>query len=267
MTAFNMCTFFNNCCCGLNNMFTPFNSFSFNNVFSFPSVFNQFNGFTPSFFNFAQQTPLFQMPAMNFTQPSFNWNNFNTGSLWNQTPMNFNNNFSFGDTFSRTTTSSVTRLTGPLQSQLAQKALSYVGKVNSDAEGNRLFSKGQNRPWCSDFVSTTVHNVYGSKLPSDFPSSLCSVASIRSWGEKNNRFLKLPSSNKSEFIAKNVKVGDIMIITRPAGKHNHTAIVTKVNSDGSFETVGGNESNSVKKKTRTYKTENLAGFVSMDGIA
>lgn len=58
-----------------------------------------------------------------------------------------------------------------------------------------------------------------------------------------------------------------MIITRPAGKHNHTAIVTKVNSDGSFETVGGNESNSVKKKTRTYKTENLAGFVSMDGIA
>ena len=64
-----------------------------------------------------------------------------------------------------------------------------------------------------------------------------------------------------------LKAGDIMIITRPAGKHGHTAIVTKVNSDGSFETVGGNESNSVKQRTRTYKTEHLAGFISMDNIA
>ena len=259
MTTFNMCTFFNNCSCGLNNMFMPFNGFSFNNFFSFPS-FNMFNGFTPSFFSFAQQTPLFQMPTMNFTQTNFNWNNLNTTSLWNN-----NYNFSVGDTFSRTT--SITRSSGPLQTQLAQKALSYVGKVNNDSEGNRLFSKGQNRPWCSDFVSTVVHNVYGSKLPSSFPPSLCSVASLRNWGESNNRFLKLPSSNKADFIANNVKPGDLMIITRPAGKHGHTAIVTKVNPDGSFETVGGNESNSVKKRTRTYTTEYLAGFVSMDGIA
>lgn len=257
MTFFNMCTFFNNCSCGFNNMFMPFSSFSFNNFFSFPT----FNQFTPGFFNFAQQTPLFQMPQM-----TFNWNNINTTNLWNQTPMTFNSNFSIGDTFNKSS-STVTRLTGPLQSQLAQKAASYVGKVNSDSEGNRLFSKGQNRPWCSDFVSTVIHDVYGSKLPSSFPPSLCSVASLRSWGETNNRFLKLPASNKAEFIAKNVKVGDIMIITRPAGKHGHTAIVTKVNSDGSFETVGGNERNSVKQRTRTYKTENLAGFISMDNVA
>lgn len=256
MTAFNMCTFFNNCSCGLNNMFMPFNSFSFNfnNFFSFQPTFN-------SFFSWGAQPSLFQMPQM-----TFDWNNVNTVSLWNQTPMTFNSNLSIGDTFKRSS-SPVTRLTGPLQSQLAQKASSYVGKVNSDSEGNRLFSRNQNRPWCSDFVSTVVHDVYGSKLPSSFPPSLCSVASLRSWGESNNRFLKLPASNKADFIAQNVKAGDIMIITRPAGKHGHTAIVTKVNSDGSFETVGGNESNSVKQRTRTYKTEHLAGFISMDNIA
>lgn len=273
MTAFNMCTFFNNCCCGINNMFMPFNSFSFNNFFSSPPTFNQFNGFTPSFFNFAQQTPLFQMPTMNFTQTSFNWSNVNTGSLWNQASLSFNNNFSFGDTFSSSaSTSSVTRLTGPLQSQVAQKALSYVGNVNSDQKGNELFSNGRTNEWCADFASSIIYDIYGSKIPSSFPNAkkhAVSSKSLMQWGKNNNCFLQKPSSGIDKWIAANVKVGDIMILDR-GGAKGHTAIVTKVNSDGTFDIVEGNVGGKKHNGGRVWTQKgikapsNLLGFVSLD---
>lgn len=275
MTAFNMCTFFNNCSYGLNNMFMPFSSFSFNNFFTF-SLFNQFNCFTPNFFSFEQQTPLFQRQAMNFNQPSSNWGITNsTTSLWNQTPMSFNNNLSCIDNFSRITTPK--RTTGSLQSQLVENALSYVGKVNSDKEGNRLFSNGRTNEWCADFASTIVYKTYGSKIPSDFPNAKDSgVASkaLMTWAKKpqNNCFLQKPSSNVQSWIAKNVKAGDIMILDR-GGAKGHTAIVTKVYDDGTMDIVEGNVDGAkynggrVAKRTRKEAPNNLLGFVSLDNYS
>lgn len=296
MTAINMCTIFNNCSCGINNMFMSFNSFSFNNFFSAP-IFNPFSTFTPNFFSFIPQTPIFQMPAMNFSPPGSTWDNLNTTNVWAQTPINFspptfnrNNmsttniwsqmpmNYSYnstiGDSYFRTTTAPVTRKTGSLQSQLADKALSYVGKVNSDAEGNRLFSNGRKNEWCADFASTLVYSTFGNNIPSDFPDAKkhgIASKSLMEWAKKpqNNCFLQKPSSNVKGWIAQNVKAGDIMILDR-GGAKGHTAIVTKVYSDGTMDIVEGNVDGSkynggrVALRTRKAPPDNLLGFVSLD---
>ena len=66
---------------------------------------------------------------------------------------------------------------------------------------------------------------------------ISSVNGLREWGEKNGCYRKVPSSGKASYIAQNIKPGDIMI--EKNGGKSHTGIVTKVNSDGSFETVEG----------------------------
>lgn len=130
MTAFNMCTFFNNCSYGLNNLFTPFNSFSFNN----------FSLFSPSLFNFGNFATNFS-----FQMPTFNWNNINTGSLWNQTPMSFNTNFSVGDTF---------------QYQNKKKSSINISDYNS-SKGNKLAKDALNHKvgfthYCSRYVNNAL---------------------------------------------------------------------------------------------------------------
>ena len=148
-----------------------------------------------------------------------------------------------------------------LRTNFVNKAQSYVGKVNSDAEGNRLFSpNGVSQAWCADFVTYVAKDTLGSTLPSSFGSS--SVSGLRSWAEQNDCYLAMPSSKKGEFISKNVKVGDIMI-EKNAGK-SHTGVVVEVNNDGSFKTVEGNCSNKVTTRTYNSDSATLSGFISLD---
>ncbi len=154
MTAFNMCTFFNNCCCGLNNMFMPFNSFSFNSFFSFSSfpIFNQpflpptlpslfsWNNFTPNWNmswnsnNF--QNSLFQATPMSYSQPTMNWNNFSLNNSGWSNSINGNTSLSshsrattpVRDTFTRTTPNKSVNLEGynaTKGEKLAKDALSH----------------------------------------------------------------------------------------------------------------------------------------------
>ena len=72
-------------------------------------------------------------------------------------------------------------------------------------------------------------------------------------------------SNRAEFIAKNIKPGDIMIEkNHPTQGKSHTGIVVKVYSDGSFDTVEGNSGNAVKKNHHKANSLTLSGFVTLD---
>lgn len=241
---------------GLNNWFSPFN-----------------NVFTPNF------TSL-------FTPISFNFNNFNTTSIfpvnsWSTASNNFQNyNFSFStssntDTFQRTT-----ERYGNGQLGLVRRAESFVGQVNSDREGNRLFSNGRSEQWCADFASYNVYDTFGrSKMKSlGFPDTKAgpvSSCAIWNWGKGQSRQISLRgSSNKKETIAQQVKPGDIMILCRGSYTDNpksfwagHTAIVSKVNADGSFETIDGNSKDAVRRRTHTNPPSNIVGFVRMDNLA
>jgi len=269
---------------------------------------NYFSGFTnwfsPSFNVFSSPFYSWNMPSLfsfnNFT--TLNFSNFFSNNIWNP-PISYNfsnlSNWAFptksfnttftpsftpsftpGDSFTRTTTpeSQPPKRYGTGQTGLVNRALSYKGKVNSDREGNRLFSYGRNNQWCADFASFNVYETFGrSKMKSlGFPDSKdggVSSSAIWKWGKHQNRQIILRGKdNKKEIIANQVKPGDIMILCRGNYSENsywpgHTAIVTKVNSDGSFETVDGNSSNAVKVRDRKIVPKDIVGFVRMDNLA
>ncbi|MCM1010575.1 MAG: CHAP domain-containing protein [Fusobacterium sp.] len=239
MGLFDSINLFNN----TNWLFTPMSyGYAPSSFSSFAPLFN-FNSGNRYYFGSTSSNSYYFPPA----QKSYN---FDFSSYSSSKP-----NSTFGNlTFKRSAT-------GDLQRDLVNNALSWVGKVNNDATGNRLFSNGKSQAWCADFVTYNTRKTFGSKLPSSFGSS--SVSGLMNWGKNNNCYLDVTSaSNKADFIAQNVKVGDIMIEKR--GGKSHTGIVTKVNSDGSFETVEGNTSDKVAERKYTANSSTLSGFVALD---
>lgn len=239
--------------------------------------FNNLTSFMPV--NFGWQMPsLFDWSFMQFPKPNcLNFSDFFANNIWNMSfnqsiNYSFNNNFNngFNNIFSNYTFTMPTigdtftpskKGGSSLQLSFVNKAKSYVNKVNSDKEGNRLFSNGKSQAWCADFVSFNAKETFGNRLPSSF-KHFSSVSELRDWGNDNDCYLKVPSSNRADFIAQNVKVGDIMI-EKDGGK-SHTGIVTKVNSDGSFETVEGNCGNKVAIQTYKPDSKTLSGFISLE---
>ena len=145
---------------------------------------------------------------------------------------------------------------------LLEHASQYVGIVNSDAEGNRLFSpNGASQHWCADFVSYNIRSVYGNILPNGHCSS---VNGLRDWGIEEGTYMPKPENinERSSWICANVKPGDIMI-EKDGGK-SHTGIVEEIHEDGSFTVVEGNCSNAVKRRTYPPSSRTLTGFVSMN---
>jgi len=140
---------------------------------------------------------------------------------------------------------------------------SFVGVINSDKEGNAVFSNGVEQHWCADFVTsvvTTAFEATGTELPSGFGSS--SVSTLRDWGKSNGRFVQVAGkSNKAEIIANNIKPGDILI--QKENGASHTGIVTKVYPDGSYDTVEGNSSDAVKNRHYPANHDELTGFIKM----
>ena len=238
-------------------------------------LFGGMNNWFPASNSFLAQNFGWQLPSFlhfdNFFAMNFNPKMFQT-DLWNTTNQQtfFNNsifgNFTFNtlnqtSSYSGDSYISASNENGTLRIKLADLAKSYVGKVNSDSEGNKLFSNGKAQPWCADFVSYVTKETFGSKLPSSF-KSFSSVSSLKQWGETNGCYKNVPASNKAQFIADNIKVGDIMIEKK--GGKSHTGIVTKVNSDGSFETIEGNCGNKVAKQSYTADSSTLSGFISLE---
>ena len=257
-----------------NNIFTLQQAQWFNNTgyFNHCSMKNGFNSLNNCWnLNF--------LPQQNFYINNNCWNNsFNQGSVWQgftTTPLTF-------DCFNYSKTSSSSKkikektnktseksdinekkTPSQLQTQFANKALSYVGEVNSDREGNRLFSNSIARAWCADFVTYVAKETFGNSLPRDFGSS--AVSGLRDWAIDNDCYNQIPTKNKAEFIKNNVQVGDIMI--EKNNDKSHTGIVTKVYDDGSFETVEGNCNNSVKKMKYNANSPTLSGFISLNKYA
>lgn len=278
MTFYNPFTNLNmlNFTSGINLNFTPmfscwnmpsfFNSSLFGN-WNFPAMFDSL---MPSSFNWNFTSPsvnswqksvasssIFDFSLTDFSslKHDYNWDNF-------QSSTNFTISSLWPDSSAKI--SNIPETGNPsLLSDLAVKAKSYVGKVNSDKEGNRLFSNGQKQAWCADFVTKVTKDTFGSKLPSSFGSS--AVSELRNWGIQNNCYTEMPASEKAKFIADNVKVGDIMI--EKEGGKSHTGIVTKVNKDGSFETVEGNCDDKVQTRSYTADSNTLSGFVSLEKYA
>ena len=266
--------------------------FNMNNLFSFGYNLGNYFGsaFWGNFFNFnnySYQTNPFNSSSL-FMMPNFsNFGAFDTFTYssagmynmagyvptysgWNTVPSgNFTPNWNFSPNFSSGGSSGVNNnfrsKSSVLGTRIIENAEYYLGKVNSDATGNRLFSGGVSQAWCADFVTVVMKKSLGDKFPSDFGTAKrgganygsSSVFGLKYWAQDNNCYMNLPNSNRGSYISANVKPGDIMIET------GHTGIVTKVFSDGSFETVEGNYDNKVARVRHSANEQKVVGFISM----
>ena len=228
--------------------------------------------------NYITQRMNTYMPNMftssNFTMPNFNMPNIFTQSFNFTMPTSGSNsimqlyNQLYGKTssagnynFSNSYKNSSVRMTGNMGNDIVSTAKQYLGFKESDGS-YKLFTNGRKEAWCADFVTHVVKEAYrenGKQIPSGFGSA--SVETLRQWGQNNNCYLKTEnSSDKSSLIAQNVKAGDVVIFKNGI---SHTGIVTKVNSDGSFQTIEGNTSNKVAYRNYSANNSKISGFIQI----
>ncbi len=239
--------------CQANSISADCNFAYFNNN-SYFNIFTGFNNFLPNFKFFNTDFSKIFTNVSWYNNLSSNFN-FSNKILFNYSCPSLDKT----DTFIKSTPNKSESNT--LLLKLAENAKKYEYKVNSDSDGNRLFSGGKKQPWCTDFVSYNIEKVLGDKLPSSF-KHFSSVTALKNWGENNDCYYKIPETKKEEYVAQNIKVGDIMIETK--GNKSHTGIVTKVNADGSFETIEGNCGNKVATQCHKANSPTLSGFISLE---
>ena len=127
-------------------------------------------------------------------------------------------------------------------------AKSFLGKKENDGSAD-IFWQGigknwssKSYPWCAAFVSYVLTQ-QGIDMTGVHKGS---VSGIGKWGEQNNKYKTGSQANTS-----NVKAGDVA--TWQGGYYSgHTGIVSKVYSDGTYDTIEGNYSNKVCEVKGNY---------------
>lgn len=231
-------------------MLNAFNSFSSSNTFSSNSfdagifagsTFNAFGSMTPSF-NIFSALSNFQMPAFNFdfsslsaSTPSFNFGSFGTNVS--------------------------ARLTSNKAQNAVSLATSQIGVsengTSNDSIDIRRYKNGSkdSNPWCASFVSWCYGRGQNGNNAKTFGYD-ASTQSIRSKAINAGKY----SSKTTGYVP---QVGDIAM-WRYNSSSGHVGIVSKVNPDGTFETIEGNCDNKVQKVTRSRSSEGFDGFVRMN---
>ncbi len=221
------------------------------------------------------------------------WNSFDSGyivgnpfSNFGYTPFNFGPIYNFGGSsnYDSSTATSVTTSTPTAETSqsntsksveasqssnyinrsFVKNAEKYLGYKESDGS-YRKFSNS--KEWCADFVTYVVKETYkdkGLKAPDGFGNHRVEI--LRQWGIDNDKYLKISDKkDKAKIIAENVKPGNILILRE--NDASHTGFVTKVNSDGSFDTIEGNVTSNgddrVIKRHYSANEADLSGFVQL----
>lgn len=143
---------------------------------------------------------------------------------------------------------------------LAQNARKYLGYNEADGSYKKFSNSTE---WCADFVSYVVDETYKNKgliPPAGFANHR--VENLKNWGIKNNKYFSIAEkNNKEKLIAENVKTGDILILRE--NNASHTGIVSKVNKDGTFETIEGNRTDKVGIGKYSPDNSQISGFVQL----
>ena len=241
----------------------------FNNFYQMPfitgSSYNPFANF--SFFLMLNFQPMV-FPPIAFPQFTFN-----LGAASSIFSVAANNNIAKVDTFTPSNSSNNVRSSG-LGQQVLSKAASYVGVVNSTAQGNELFSPAGYRNtqwfkshgrwgWCYDFVKYCLKSVLGDKLPKKMANS-SSPHALKNYSE--GAYMSLPSSSKAEWVKANVKPGDPIYMKGKGDSGTHAAIFDHIEGNTIYA-VSGNSSGKVRRVTYNVETSGIYGFVSVDKLA
>ena len=145
-------------------------------------------------------------------------------------------------------------------SAIMKNAKKYLGYNEADGSSKKFSDSGE---WCADFVTYVVKETYkekGLNPPEGFGNHR--VEMLKQWGIENDKYLSLcDNGNKADTIAKKVNIGDIMVLRENGA--SHTGIVSKIYSDGSFETIEGNRYDKVAIGKYKANDPDLSGFVQL----
>ncbi len=154
-------------------------------------------------------------------------------------------------------------LIGKMQSNttgegIADLALSFLGVINSDAQGNAEFSGGVDEAWCADFVTGIVKRYCdqnGVDMPSGFGSP--AVSNLQQQAMDAGYF-----ETGSDY---QPKPGDVIVWKN--ANESHVAFVASINDDGSIQTIEGNWGDKVAsrtvKETGKSSRESAAGYINL----
>ena len=121
-----------------------------------------------------------------------------------------------------------------------------------------------NQEWCTDFVTYVVKEAYRNKgelPPSGFGNH--DVRTLKNWAINNGYFIRTSNkSQKGDYIAQNIKPGDIMIINENGA--SHTGFVTSIDKDsGVIHTIEGNRDDRVKSYAYSPNYPDISGFIKL----
>ena len=234
-------------------------SYASSSIFGCGSAFNAFNSFnefnTPSVFN-ANLNILSLLNSFNY-QPSFNFNFFSAPAATQVPSFNFN----FGSFGTNVAAHRSVRLTSDKAQNAVSLATSQIG-VRENGSSNdsievRKYKNGarNSNAWCASFVSWCYGRGQNNNNAKTFGYDQ-STQSIRAKAMNAGHY----SSKNSSYVP---QVGDLAI-WRYSSSTGHVGIISKVNPDGSFETIEGNCDNKVQRVTRTRNGKDFDGFVRMN---
>lgn len=249
-----------------NTFTTP--STNINSTFSFvPSFGSYYSGGTSSSYGLFSMPPLFTLPAFN---PRLNFGFLSGSGQRSKTSSTNRSTATFGSALTSgiwtpptLSTSTSKKITGknPTVSRALELALAELGTRengrSNDSARIRKYKNGaqNNLPWCASFISWVYGAGQGSSNTKTFGYSMKSQT-IRRRAQKAGFY----SSVNSGYTP---KPGDLMIL-KYSDDSGHIGIVSKVNSDGTFETIEGNSSDRVRRVHRSKSTANLHGFIRMN---
>ncbi len=233
--------------------------------------YSQMPQYYPSLFAFNNQYNPFNFYQNNLYNNCFNYNpvnyTFNPGFL-SPNYSNANSNANYSNNIFRSVsqnnniqlTESIPVKRDGLGGVVSSTAKSYVGKVNNDAEGNRLFSGGKCQAWCQDFVSSILR-----KTTKNLPKLMTTTSSPVAFKDKAKEigcYKSVPTANRTEWASKNIHKGDVLV-KKGSGKSGlHVAIVDRV-ENGKIYATSGNSSNAVKNSTYDIRKGDIYGVVDI----
>lgn len=151
---------------------------------------------------------------------------------------------------------------------MVKNALKYRGLNEADGSWRQI---SNSKEWCADFIYHVIDETYkqqGKSVPKGLEKELPPgkphhrVEELKQWGIDNGKFFQTANKkNKGKLIAENVKPGDILILREDGA--SHTGFVTKVYSDGVFETIEGNRNDKVCRVRYSPNYHEISGFVQL----
>jgi len=152
--------------------------------------------------------------------------------------------------------------------EFVSTAQKYIGLNEADGSSRKISKSGE---WCADFIKYVIDETYrnhGTKAPGKLKKQAnmphLRVENIKQWGIDNDMYFDITKkSDKAKAITDNIKPGDILILRENGA--SHTGFVTKVNPDGSFETIEGNRNDMVTTTPKPYSPNDprISGFVQV----